>query len=121
MKTCNKCKKDKSLLEFSKDRKNTDKLQTTCKECDRIRKQSSRYGLTEKQWLDFESVKACEICGDTKYLTLDHDHLTNAIRGRICNACNIGLARFKDNPALLYAAIEYLNKPQSTSQVVPKW
>jgi hypothetical protein len=56
----------------------------------------------------------CAICGVLEEdaargrLAVDHDHETNAIRGLLCNNCNVGLGHFKDNEKLLLAAIEYL-------------
>jgi len=41
---------------------------------------------------------------------LDHCHKTKTIRGLLCNDCNVGLARFKDNPLLLDKAKEYLGR-----------
>ena len=41
-------------------------------------------------------------------LTVDHHHATKQVRGLLCNECNIGLGRFKEDVALLERAIEYL-------------
>jgi hypothetical protein len=41
---------------------------------------------------------------------LDHDHFTGQFRGYLCNNCNIGLGRFKDDPALLNKAIAYVSE-----------
>lgn len=77
-----------------------------------------RYGLTPEQYqllLD-QQGGACAICGAThaqsavteKWLFIDHDHTTGAVRGLLCNHCNRGLGAFKDSPDTLTKAIEYL-------------
>lgn len=66
--------------------------------------------LTEQQGL-------CRICNqaETKIragrliaLAVDHDHVTGAIRGLLCNNCNHGLGHFKDSPDLLRRAALYI-------------
>lgn len=61
----------------------------------------------------------CDICkqppAEGKRLDVDHDHTKTkgqpGFLGRLlCPACNKGLGNFKDNPALLLAAVEYLQK-----------
>jgi hypothetical protein len=53
----------------------------------------------------------CELCGAyTDPLHLDHDHKTGRVRGWLCLLCNTALGRFKDDPALLRRAAEYLEK-----------
>jgi hypothetical protein len=41
-------------------------------------------------------------------LVIDHDHLTGAVRGRLCVRCNTGLGKFLDNPDMLRRAVCYL-------------
>nr|WP_269203404.1 endonuclease VII domain-containing protein [Helicobacter pylori] len=62
------------------------------------------------------SVFTCPICekrsivGVTANLVRDHNHDTGLGREWICDSCNTGLGRFKDNPKFLEKVIEYLKK-----------
>ena len=57
-----------------------------------------------------ECKGACVICGCTdKVLHLDHNHITNTLRGMLCGSCNRGLGMFKDSAVLLANAINYLH------------
>ena len=75
----------------------------------------NRYGIVEFDYEELAKAQdnKCAICGTPpvkKRLDLDHCHETKKIRGLLCNNCNRGLGHFKDNPALLSKAIEYLDK-----------
>ena len=50
----------------------------------------------------------CKICGRERNLVGDHDHVTGTYRGKLCNACNIGLGMFQDDPQVLERALAYL-------------
>jgi hypothetical protein len=60
----------------------------------------------------------CDICGNPQRpnlnrrhlrLEMDHDHnAAGVLRGFLCHDCNIGLGRFRDDPARLAGAIRYL-------------
>ena len=42
---------------------------------------------------------------------IDHDHLTNKVRGILCKNCNLALGLFTDSADLLASAISYLSNP----------
>lgn len=58
----------------------------------------------------------CAICGETKcstnkrHLCVDHNHKTGAIRGILCDTCNVGIGNLKDDVKLLRNAIAYLQR-----------
>jgi hypothetical protein len=51
----------------------------------------------------------CPVCRKAAPTTVDHDHhVTGAVRGILCGACNTGMGQLRDNPWVLRRAIEYL-------------
>lgn len=58
----------------------------------------------------------CPICEKgsipdiTANLVIDHNHDNGTAREWLCDSCNTGLGRFKDNVELLEKAINYLKK-----------
>jgi len=63
-----------------------------------------------------ETARACAICGASfegvapGRIHLDHDHTTGRIRDLLCFKCNTGLGHFRDDIAVLEAAIAYLKR-----------
>ena len=63
-----------------------------------------------------KTVFVCPICekqtviGVTARIVRDHDHDTGMGRKWICDSCNTGLGRFKDDITILETAIEYLKR-----------
>lgn len=52
----------------------------------------------------------CAICRVAPAVHTDHCHQSGVLRELLCFKCNVGLGNFKDDPALLRAAIDYLLK-----------
>lgn len=79
-----------------------------------------KYGITAEKYQTMLEIQnnQCAICKQEfqKSTCIDHDHSCcpgagscgKCVRGIICNDCNVGLGRFKDNPRILQEAIDYL-------------
>lgn len=75
----------------------------------RQRTVSPDHGLTYVEAQKYrDSVGCCEICGSTRFLTVDHSHATGKVRGVLCRRCNLGVGYFKDDVGLLKLAKKYL-------------
>lgn len=87
-----------------------------CQECKNKKahgRAPSWTGLTREQYQNYVREGTCFICDENKpRMAVDHCHATQVKRGVLCPDCNKGLGHFKDDPALLQAAIEYLRKPR---------
>lgn len=58
--------------------------------------------------------------GEARWLCVDHDHATGAIRGLLCNACNHALGHMHDDPSLLRRAADYLDRHAAKVVAIPK-
>ncbi|MCI0561413.1 MAG: endonuclease VII domain-containing protein [Nitrososphaera sp.] len=61
------------------------------------------YGLTE-----VDVPNACQVCGSTKKICVDHNHTTGVVRGFLCDSCNVILGRAGDNAERLRRLAEYI-------------
>ncbi len=90
---------------------------------ERILERSFRksYGITyaERDALILAQGGVCAVCNkppecgphsSSRQLQLDHCHGTGAIRGMLCTHCNRALGLFKDDPRVLRAAADYLER-----------
>jgi hypothetical protein len=76
--------------------------------------------ITKEEYfkLHKEQDGKCKICnnpptGFKKTLCLDHCHSTLKVRGLLCDNCNAGLGKFKDDIELLSLAVKYLKSFQN--------
>jgi len=114
-KKCTNCNIIKNIKEFNKNGKYTS---SKCSKCIfKIQREShllNKYNLTTDDYnkLLLNQNKVCAICNKESYrnLCVDHDHKTGKIRALLCDLCNTGLGKFKDNTELLEKAILYLKK-----------
>ena len=74
-----------------------------------------RYGITLDDYkiMVNEQNNKCKICGQPpskRGLFVDHCHMTNNIRGLLCQACNIAIGQMKDDPERLEKAANYVRR-----------
>jgi transcription elongation factor Elf1 len=120
-KICNICHLLKDNKEFDinqTDAKGRKTTRPSCRDC-RIAIDGEHLKPEEKRRLDDikpKGIFTCPICqktsivGVTAKFVIDHDHKTGAGREWICDSCNTGLGRFKDDTKLIQRVIDYLNK-----------
>jgi hypothetical protein len=41
---------------------------------------------------------------------IDHDHVTDKVRGLLCHSCNVGIGNLQHDPQILMAAARYVMK-----------
>lgn len=121
MKTCTKCKEEKEITEFYKNKNYRDGLYYYCKSCSnketldwkarnpqksknhtRNSKLKSNYGITLEIYNKMFSSQdgKCYICGKHQSefkiaLCVDHSHSTGKVRALLCNPCNVGLGYYE--------------------------
>lgn len=122
-KICNICHILKMTEEFDVNQTDAKGRKTTRPSCKKCRKDIDGVHLISSEKKRMNTIKppkhsifCCPICkkrtvvGITSNIVRDHDHKTGAGREWICDSCNTGLGRFKDNINFLNRAIEYLKK-----------
>jgi hypothetical protein len=73
------------------------------------------YGLSPEEYWDLVDGRGevCPLCKREDPLwNLDHCHDTGAVRGFICNYCNLGLGLFGHSPTVLRMAADHIEKFQ---------
>jgi len=112
------------------------KLRNRCKDCYNIyqnewrknnpenRKQHAKknvmkntYGLSEIEYflLAQKHLNGCAICKQPetvpgKSLAVDHNHITNEVRGLLCHRCNVALGMLKEDEDIIWNMLEYLKR-----------
>ena len=80
------------------------------------------YGISKEQYDLMVEAQAglCAICaeperrvaknGELQRLSVDHCHATGAVRGLLCDDCNVAISRVRDNPEIADTIAAYLRK-----------
>lgn len=140
MKTCPECLKNKRESSFQKNKAAPDGLQYHCKQCrkaidsrpehrkqhrERYHRNKRRlktlelqrtYGISVEQFEEMLKAQGnkCLICKRTSSggngWHVDHSHKLKRVRGILCCYCNPMLGFAQDNPHILLAAVDYLQR-----------
>lgn len=135
-KICSSCKETKALGDFPPNKATVDGLNRKCRLCynaymrdwyskntekhkERMRKsrnvprdRAKKYGLTVEQvdaMLE-EHNGLCHSCLSKPAAVIDHCHETNAVRGMLCQECNLGIGLLGDDLESVQKAVEYLSR-----------
>ena len=105
---CKKCKQDLELTQFDKWKTDSNKYQPYCRDCNRIRIKDYmriRRGLINEAG---PVTAACEGCGSSDKLLMDHCHTSGKFRGWLCTRCNMAIGILHDNINALRKLADYL-------------
>ena len=132
-KTCSKCKQEKPIGDFGRNKPSKDGYRSDCSEChskywipykekvqplQRDNHIKRSYGLTREEYqalLD-KQQGVCASCGLPQTvnhygkllpLAVDHDHKTGEVRGLLCISCNRALGYLFDDPERIEALLRY--------------
>lgn len=123
-KVCNRCNRLLPVEYFEKNqngKNNRTVRRPSCIDCRHLINGKSIPQKVQDQWNKTKPhmvIWECPICkkrtipGLTSKIVLDHNHKTGTPNGWICDSCNTGLGRFKDDVATMEEAIKYLKKHQ---------
>lgn len=140
-KRCGKCREVKEHAAFHRRLKRPDGYDSNCRACrsqdarvrnadpekkriSRDKKLRLKYGIgaDDVEAMLLQQQGRCAICGTTKNperFHVDHDHTSGAVRALLCLHCNALLGHAKEEPAVLRAAILYLERHSNAQTVGP--
>lgn len=89
-----------------------------CKQAQRAYQMKAKYGLEWSDYLVMEAEQGgvCAACGNpptARGFDVDHDHGGGAVRGLLCQHCNIALGHLMDDPNRIRSLLAYLLASQT--------
>lgn len=122
---CNDCENERQRQYQSKRLKNgTSEYKAKVRSMNRKSCLKTRYGISYDKFKEMSQAQdnRCMICRrlpwesriNLKELCVDHDHETGKVRGLLCSQCNTALGLFSDSKEKLNAAVNYLERHNST-------
>jgi len=113
---CPSCQQAVAHEDFARNTRKASGLGGMCRACKRRASSDAywrrTYGMSKAAVAEMrrEQGDRCAICRDPSPEHLDHDHGTGRVRELLCQRCNFGLGLYRDDPALLRAAAEYVER-----------
>lgn len=119
-KICNICHKLIDSNKFAKNQNGINNRSVRRPSCEDCRKDLEGINMSAKTKAEWASKKPqnvpfeCPICakrtiaGVTSKVVLDHNHRNGEARGWVCDSCNTGIGRFKDDIELINRAIKFI-------------
>jgi len=115
-KICRDCNIEKAIEEFEPNRRFYSKdnpngrvvRRPSCRTCRSKKKTIKR--SQSKHWKRPQTFE-CPVCKhvyDGSYARLDHCHDTGNVRGWLCDNCNTGFGKFREDIGILRNAVRYL-------------
>jgi hypothetical protein len=126
-KVCNGCLQVLPIARFPQQKGTTIGKASKCQHCLKL---WHCYRMTRAEYdaLLMEQDGVCAICrepGKTKkdqeLLCVDHGHRPGRIRGLLCASCNSALGLFRDDPAIVAHACQYLQATTAEPVSGPFW
>lgn len=120
---CTKCNTEKPEYNFSLRSPGSNERRNQCNDCQKLQRKYLNNLKRNCGKLDQRDA-VCEICSCTfddlknsqiptyknTPFVYDHDHSTGALRGVLCQNCNVAVSRLFDNVEYAKRLVEYLSK-----------
>jgi len=107
---------NKKYISEHKEQRRINKRVWRSKNKDKVKNQKLRMAykitLDDFNMMLGKQNNCCGICGE-KFIGIpcvDHDHQTKEVRGLLCRKCNSGMGGLKDDPVLLFRALEWIKR-----------
>lgn len=115
------CKTCRAVRSGTQYRKLSEEQKVARRQYARVYRFIKAYGITPEEYDAMVEAQngVCALCGrgETRVdprngklygLAVDHDHVTNNVRGLLCHSCNLSIGQLQDDPDLLRRAADYI-------------
>jgi hypothetical protein len=113
---CPACRQAVAHEDYTKNSRTATGFGSMCRSCKASADSAAyfyrKYKLTRNHVAAMRAAQddRCAICSEAGPQHLDHDHQIGVTRQLLCQRCNQGLGLFRDDPAALRAAADYVER-----------